>query len=101
MDDTTPPVSHIEFTPNGQYLLASRMDDKIKLWDFMTSKCLKTYQGHVNKRYCLIFTMCHNNDQTWVVSGSEDNCIYFWDLQSRQVVSKTEAHDGKQYCTLI
>jgi COMPASS component SWD3 len=98
MDDTTPPVSCIKFTPNSKYLLVGRMDDKIKLWDYSMSQCLKTYQGHVNKRYCLIFTICYSDDEqrNWIVSGSEDNAIYFWDIQTKDLVFKHEnAHDGK------
>jgi COMPASS component SWD3 len=97
MDDTTPPVSCVKFAPNSKFLLASSMDDKIKLWDYFASSCLKTYQGHVNKRYCIIFALCYSDDlsQNWVVSGSEDNSIYIWDLQSRKILKKIDqAHSG-------
>jgi COMPASS component SWD3 len=45
MDSNHPPVSQVRFSPNGKYLIASSLDDKIRLWDFEKPKCLKSYTG--------------------------------------------------------
>ena len=41
MDEHRQPVSFVTFTPNGKYILASSLDNTIRLWNFHDSKCLK------------------------------------------------------------
>ena len=88
-----PPRSHVKFSPNSKYILASTHDDTIRLWDFHTARCLKTYTGHQNRAYCL-FSCFSVTGGKWIVSGSEDSRIYIWDLQSREVVQVLDGHRG-------
>lgn len=85
--------SHVKFSPNSKYILASTHDDMIRLWDFHTARCLKTYTGHQNRAYCL-FSCFSVTGGKWIVSGSEDNRIYIWDLQSREIVQILDGHRG-------
>jgi WD40 repeat protein len=62
-----------------------------------TGKCLKTYGGHLNSKYCISASFSVTNGK-YIVAGSEDNCIYFWGLQSREVVLKLEGHTDVVLC---
>ena len=53
VDSANPPVSHVKFSPNGKYILASTYDSTLRLWDYLKARVLKTYRGHVNEKYCL------------------------------------------------
>lgn len=53
IDDDNPPVSFVKFSPNGKYILAATLDNTLKLWDYSRGKCLKTYTGHKNEKYCI------------------------------------------------
>lgn len=84
--------SHIKFTPNSRFILASTQDSTIRLWNTQTSRCVKTYTGHANRTYCLFTDFAPG--AKYIVSGSEDAKIYIWDLQTRTIAQVLEGHRG-------
>ena len=84
---------HVQFSPNSKYILSTAHDSAIRLWDYQTTRCLKTYIGHTNSKYCV--SACFSvTGGKWIVAGSEDNKAYIWDLQTREIVQVLEGHTG-------
>ncbi|PSN64379.1 WD40 repeat-like protein [Corynespora cassiicola Philippines] len=93
------PVSSVIFSPNGKYVLAWTLDSCIRLWNYIEGKgkCVKTYQGHINKRYSLSGAFGTYGGQppyqyAFVASGSEDGEIVLWDVSSKNVLQRLEGH---------
>ncbi|EOA85076.1 WD domain protein [Exserohilum turcicum] len=94
------PVSSVIFSPNGKYILAWTLDSCIRLWNYIDGKgkCVKTYQGHVNKKYSLLGTFGTYGDRragqeyTFIASGSEDNTVVLWDVSSKNILQRLEGH---------
>src|SRR5712692_4296293 len=86
--------SHVSFSPNSRYVLASTQDSTIRLWNYQTSRCVKTYTGHTNRTYSLVAAFSTTTGGHYIVSGSEDCKIYIWDLQSRHIAQVLEGHKG-------
>lgn len=91
--------SHVQFTPNSKFVLASTQDSTIRLWDYRKGRCVKTYTGHVNRTYCLFVCFGYGTDESGVerkaiISGSEDGKVYIWDLQTRKVLQVLDGHRG-------
>lgn len=89
-----PPVTTVRFSPNGLYILAFTLDSCIRLWDYVSGHCKKTYQGHVNTKYSLGGAFGVGGTDGFIVSGSEDGDIVFWDVQNKNVVQRVSGHEG-------
>lgn len=88
------PVTTVRFSPNGRYILAFTLDSCIRLWDYVSGTCKKTYQGHVNKKFSLGGAFGVGGTEGFIVSGSEDGDIVFWDVRNKEVVQKVSGHEG-------
>lgn len=86
-------MTNVCFSPNGRYILAWTLDSCIRLWDYVLGTCLRTYQGHENKKYSLGGTFGVSGKESFIVSGSEDGNIVLWDVKTKAVVQRLLAHD--------
>ncbi|KAJ5070686.1 wd repeat-containing protein [Anaeramoeba ignava] len=91
--DPERPCTFVKFTPNSRYVLSSNLDSRVLLTDIYTGKSKKTYQGHINYRFCVgsdfLFTF---KNMDFVISGSEDGSVVLWELQSKQMVAVLKQH---------
>jgi COMPASS component SWD3 len=91
-------VAGVRFSPNGCYILAWTLDSCVRLWNYIDGKgkCVKTYQGHVNKKYSLDGAFGTygdpKNPYAFIASGSEDNDIYLWDVSSKATLQRLQGH---------
>nr|XP_022329336.1 WD repeat-containing protein 27-like [Crassostrea virginica] len=77
-------VSH----PRDAYdlFLTSAAGDCIKLWDLRANRCVRRYEGHLNRSFpCGVdLSPCGK----YVVTGAEDKCVYVYDIRGGTYCSK-------------
>lgn len=96
------PISHVQISPNGRYILSLSLDGKIRLWDYMNNKVVKTYAGFadgpadsdmVNTKYDSGSQFITATARPLVVSGSDSKGVLFWDVQSKEIVFQLQNGD--------
>ena len=86
LDNIKFPVGCINFTYDGQCILASCLNHSLLLIDKETGEILQVFKGHVNSNY-RIDSILFKNDE-FVLSGSEDGFVYVWSLTEGNIVEK-------------
>ncbi|CAJ0921431.1 13819_t:CDS:2 [Entrophospora sp. SA101] len=81
---TDDPVTSVTLSSDNNYILASSLDSVIRLMD--------KEDGHKNSTYRV--NSCLSNDDSQIISGSEDGSIYIWDLLNGNLLKTIEAHPG-------
>lgn len=90
------PITNVECTPNGKYILSSSLDGTIRLWNYMDNKVVKTYVGVDGGKVCEKFSCgakfitgtSHPNPL--IVSGSDSSGVLIWDVQSKRIISRLD-----------
>lgn len=86
------PISNVEFSPNGKYILSSSLDGVLRLWDYMNNKVIKTYLGlnggdiPVSEQYVCGAKFITKSKVPLVISGSDKSGLLCWDVQSKEIV---------------
>jgi len=94
------PVTSVRFSPNGKFVLAWTLDSCVRLWNYVDGRCVKTYQGHVNRKFSVSGAFgvygIDNDDQqkAFVVSGSEGGQMVCWDVVNKEVLQIIDGHEG-------
>ena len=74
---------------DNQNIVSSCIDsNEIKLWDVYTGKLIKTFVGHTELVFPVVFSS--NNQQ--IISGSYDKTIKLWDVESKQLLKTFQGH---------
>jgi len=81
-------ITSVSFTNDGQCLLASSLDSRIRLIDRYSGELLNSFKGHQSSTYKI--DCCLSHDDKYVVSGSEDGSLFIWDLVESHVTKQFE-----------
>ncbi|KAI9102547.1 WD40-repeat-containing domain protein [Phlyctochytrium arcticum] len=90
------PVSSAVYSGDENCVLATCLDDTLRLFDKDNGELLNEYKGHKNNSYRLISTLSYTDAH--VVSGSEDGRICIWDLVEGDLVKSIAAHERAVTC---
>ncbi|KAI8916210.1 WD40-repeat-containing domain protein [Gorgonomyces haynaldii] len=89
------PVTSIEFSKSGRYLLSTGMDHVGRLWDMSTGKVVVSYTGGTQTHEMAAMSFTH--DENHVVGPDDDsNGFIIWDARTGSLLRKNQnAHNKK------
>jgi COMPASS component SWD3 len=104
--EDNPAATCVKFSPNGKYILAWTLDGCVRMWNYVESRVVKTFQGHINNKYSLsgCFGMYgspevrYSTPPCFAVSGSEDGDILCWDLVGKNILQRIKGHTDAVLC---
>lgn len=96
MDHLLQPVSCLSLSGDGNCILASTLDNSIRLLEKESGAELAKYEDHKNKNFKIGSTL--DSSDSYVVSGSEDSQIYFWELVDAKLLRSLQGHRGPVMC---
>ncbi|XP_050215311.1 protein ROOT INITIATION DEFECTIVE 3-like [Mercurialis annua] len=70
------PIKPLICNREGTYLIGGGLSGDIYLWEVTTGRLLKKWRAHYRAVTCLVFT----EDNSFLVSGSEDGSVKVWSL---------------------
>ncbi|KAK6160695.1 hypothetical protein DH2020_004076 [Rehmannia glutinosa] len=70
------PIKALVSNSQGTYIAGGGVSGDIYFWEVATGKLLKKWHAHYRAVSCLVF----NDDQSLLISGSEDGCVRVWSL---------------------
>lgn len=68
-------ATHVAWSPDGQQLVSTGRDNKIKLWDLAAAKLVRTFEGHTQP----VMMAAFSKDGKSLVSASFDETARVWD----------------------
>jgi uncharacterized protein YjbI with pentapeptide repeats len=79
------------WSPDGQRLLSSADDGRLKEWDARSGECLRTLSGHTSG----VSTCAWSPDGQRMLSGAEDSSLRVWDAGSGECLRTLFGHSGR------
>ena len=85
-------VAHVALSADQNCLLCGTLDSTLRLLDKASGQVLCEYRGHQNASYKL--ASCLSQDDSKVLSGSEEGTLHVWDLVEGKQLLKKRVHAG-------
>ncbi|KAG0182694.1 hypothetical protein DFQ29_002824 [Apophysomyces sp. BC1021] len=91
-------ITSLTLSKDGQFALLNVQEvQELHLWDLETQVVVRKYSGHSQGTYIIRSTL-GGDDESFVLSGSEDNCVYVWSREHGVVLEVLEGHTGTVNC---
>ncbi|CCG84942.1 protein of unknown function [Taphrina deformans PYCC 5710] len=87
------PVVSLQPANDGQTVLVSTLDSKVRLFDNANGGLLQEFSGHRCRDYRI--PAVFSDTEAFIMSGSEDGRVVMWNVVSGKKVHDLSAHDGK------
>lgn len=71
-------VRCVRVTKNGRYAVTASDDTTLRLWDYRSGRCIRTFEGHSN----CVYAVAVSSDSRFAISAGWDATLRLWDLET-------------------
>ncbi len=90
-------ITQTALSPDGKHALSASWDKTIKLWEVVTGRLVRTFEGHDGR----VYAICFSSDGSKIFSGGEDGKIISWDISTGDILGKYEGHKNEIFSIAI
>jgi WD40 repeat protein len=91
------PVTSVDFSPSGRYVVSGSQDHTIKLWDVATGREIRTFKGHSDAVSSVKFLP----DGRHIVSSSWDKSLRLWNITTGSEIRVSKEHQYKVHAVAV
>jgi hypothetical protein len=93
----------VAFSPDGSRLLSGSFDKTLELWDAVTGRLIRSWEGHADEpRFPVdspfkaigVSSVAFSPDGKRLVSGGADHTLKLWDSATGRLIRTLEGHAG-------
>ncbi|MCG9126215.1 WD40 repeat domain-containing protein [Candidatus Poribacteria bacterium] len=81
-------VTSVVFSPDGKTIASSINENEIRLWNALSGKLIRKFEGHSD----IIYSLAISPDGNTIASGSKDKSVRLWDLNTGEHKSTLLGH---------
>ncbi|KAI8371809.1 WD40-repeat-containing domain protein [Blakeslea trispora] len=91
-------ITSLTLTQDGRYALVNVQDiQELHLWDLDEQQIVHKYTGQKQITYIIRSTLGGPNE-SFILSGSEDNRVYIWSRDNETLLEELEGHENTVNC---
>ncbi|MBX7258066.1 MAG: protein kinase, partial [Candidatus Hydrogenedentes bacterium] len=87
-------VTCIALSANAKLIASGSEDNTLKLWDSVTTQCVRLFEGHQNT----VTRVLISDDERYAISASQDRTIRIWDIPRNGCAGVFEGHRDSVQC---
>jgi WD40 repeat protein len=78
-------ITSIAISNDNKFIISGSWDNNVKVWDFESGRCLKTFEGYNDSHNRGIASLAISSDNRYIVSGGNDGKIKIWDFFGNEI----------------
>ncbi|KAI9321352.1 WD40-repeat-containing domain protein [Dichotomocladium elegans] len=91
-------ITSLTVSRNGRFALTNVQESQeVHLWDLEELQLVRKYTGQKQGTYVVRSTF-GGDDESFVLSGSEDSCVYVWSREHQSLLEVLEGHTDMVNC---
>jgi len=94
-DNHKGPINQVRYAPQGQYYVTAGKDGDVKIWDTVSSRCVRQFiNAHSGAEVsCASFS----KNSKYVLTSGKDSTTRLWDVGSGQLIKTYEGAKHEQF----
>lgn len=89
----TDAITSLSLSADDKYVMVNLSSSEIHVWNLQERRIEAKYTGHKQGKF-VIRSQFGGRQQSFIISGSEDNNVYVWNREKRALLETLQGHTG-------